>query len=440
MSNESLLSADWVVPVSRAPIRNGAVLVRGGRIAAVGDAEELARALEAPGEAERRHFDGCILTPGLVNAHTHLGLTAMCKLLEPEPFTEWMPRLVKSMRTWEPADYAASAIVGARQCLEAGVTVVGDIVYDAATIDAVAELGLGGTFFFEVLGIEPADLPARLDELGFSAGGPPEQPRLRLSISPHAVYSSTARLITEAVAFARRQRVPFAMHLAESPAEIELVREGTGPLRAVADRVAPGFEAHPGMSPVAYLDSLGVLPGITAIHLSQAVHSDIARLAATARGVVTCPRSNEWLSTGQAPVAQMLEAGLPVGVGTDSLASNSDLDLMREIRTLRTRTPHASSHSLVAMATAHGALALGLEARFGVLEPGMQADVVALRVEGMSDPERALVNAAGAETVDAVMTAGEWRVEHGRLLADTTAAEARVADAASRAQQALAAS
>jgi cytosine/adenosine deaminase-related metal-dependent hydrolase len=428
------------VPVSRPPIRNGAVLVRGNLIAAIGDADELADSLDAAGGAEQRHLEGCILAPGLVNAHTHLGLTAARGLLGPAPFTEWMPRLVAAMRAWEPADYAASALMGARECLEAGVTVVGDIVYDVSTIHSVAELGLGGTFFFEVLGVESFDLQRRLDEVGFSSAGPTEQPRLRLGISPHAVYSSNAALIAEAFAFARRQRVPFAMHLSESPAEIELVRAGTGPLRAVADRVAPGFEAHPGMSPVAYLDSLGVLPGITAIHLSQAVPSDITRLAATARGVVTCPRSNDWLATGSAPVAHMLEAGLPVGVGTDSLASNSDLDLMREIRTLQARMPQAPAHSFIAMATAHGALALGLETRFGVLEPGMQADVVAFRVEGMRDPEQALLHAAGAETVDAVMTAGEWRVENGRLLADTSAAEARLADAAARAREALSAS
>lgn len=112
-----LVSADWVLPVSRPPLRDAGVLVQDERIVAVGSARDLSR--QAP-DAERRHFGGCVMTPGLVNAHTHLALSALSGAVPPAPFAEWLPRLVTALKPWDVADHVASSVIGAEECLLAG--------------------------------------------------------------------------------------------------------------------------------------------------------------------------------------------------------------------------------------------------------------------------------------------------------------------------------
>lgn len=408
-----LLTADWVLPMSRPPIRNGAVLVRHGRIAAVGTLAELggggAGAAPVP-------FEGCVLMPGLVNAHTHISLSALEGLLEPAAFDRWLPKIVVAMNAWGAGDYAASAAVGAEKCLEAGVTVVGDITYGAESVAAAGDTGLGGVFYWEVLGIRASRLTATLEEMEFpSAIEQCSNARVTCGLSPHSAYTSGPSLLKAVHQAARDMRVPVAIHVAESDAETQLLREGTGPLASTAQRLADGFRA-PGSSTVAYLDRLDALAGATAVHLGHALPTDIPRLAATVRGVVTCPRSNRYLSNRLPRVGRMLASGIPVGIGTDSSASNDDLDLFEEVRALRASDPEIPSRRLIEMVTSMGAVALGLESRYGMLEAGIQADLVAFRVGPTDTPERALVSSAGRSTVEAVISAGEWRIMHGRLV------------------------
>jgi cytosine/adenosine deaminase-related metal-dependent hydrolase len=159
-----LISADWVLPVETAPIRDGAVLVDGAHILAVGTRREFAAAHPA---AEREHFAGCVLAPGLVNAHTHLTLSALSGVVPPLPFAEWLPRLVAALKPWEIADHEASGIIGAEESLLAGVTVVGDIAYGAAEVARAAAAGLGGVYYWELLGMQPQDVGPALAELRY---------------------------------------------------------------------------------------------------------------------------------------------------------------------------------------------------------------------------------------------------------------------------------
>ena len=154
-----LIAADWVVPIAGPPIRDGALLVDGPRIAEVGPREPLAGA--HPDARIERH-PGCIATPGLVNAHTHLTLTALSGVVPPLPFAEWLPRLVAALKPWEIADHEASGVIGDEQCLRAGVTVVGDIAYGAAEVASAARAGRGGVFYRELLGLPPEAVPAEL--------------------------------------------------------------------------------------------------------------------------------------------------------------------------------------------------------------------------------------------------------------------------------------
>jgi len=227
------------------------------------------------------------------------------------------------------------------------------------------------------------------------------------------------------------------MHVAESAAEVELLARGTGPLAGTAERTAFGFAA-PGTTTVAYLDGLGVLDGATLVHLGHIAPDDIPRLSSRARGAVACPRSNRYLENPVAPVRALLDAGVAVGLGTDSSASNTDLDLMAEARTLRALQPEVSDIELLHAATLGGATAIGGEATAGSIEPGKAADLAVFAIETRDDPIAATVARAGRETVRAVMSGGAWRVRDGALLRSDAAATARAADARARSLAALA--
>jgi 5-methylthioadenosine/S-adenosylhomocysteine deaminase len=429
-----LVSADWVVPVASPPIRDGAVLVAGTRIAAVGPRAELAAA--SPG-AHCEHFGGCVITPGLVNAHTHLTLSALGGVVPPLPFAQWLPRLVAALKPWDIGDHEASGVVGAEACLSSGVTVVGDIAYGAAEVASASAAGLGGVYYWELLGMYADQVPQALEELRYPARSDQYGDRVKCGLSPHSPYTAGPGLLQAVHQLARDLDVPCAVHLAESDAELELLRSGTGPLAATADRTARGF-TPPGTTPVEYLASLGVLRHVTAVHVCHATDDDIGLLATHARGGVTCPRSNRYLGNPPPSVAALLKAGLAVGVGTDSWASNNDLDLMAEIRTIQAAEKHLTAATLLHLATAGGARAIGVDDRYGSLEPGKFADLVAFRVDGGAEPEAAVVDTAGSETLSAVMTGGVWRARDGVLLVRNAAAAARAREAHDRSLEALA--
>ena len=231
--------------------------------------------------------------------------------------------------------------------------------------------------------------------------------------------------------------VPLAIHVAESQAEVDLLRDGSGPLSGVASRTAFGFEP-PHTTTVEYLGELGVLRDPTAVHLCYATASDIATLAAHARGGVTCPRSNRYLSNPAPRIEPLLSAGLAMGVGTDSSASNDDLDLMAEVRALKAAEPGLSAETLLEIATCGGAAAIGVSERFGRLAPGKQADIALFALGPTDSPLDAFVERAGRSTVSAVLSGGSWRVREGKLLATNSEAARRAADATARSRAALA--
>ncbi len=420
-----LVTADWVLPVSREPLRDGAIVTHGDTIVAVGTRSDLEARFPAE---ESSHFDGGVITPGLVNAHTHLTLTALSGVVPSLPFAEWLPRLVAALKPWEIADHEASGVVGAEMSLASGVTVVGDIAYGAAEVVSASRAGLGGVFYWEVLGIGAQALAPTLGELRYPERPDAFGPRVTPGLSPHSPYTAGPELLRAVHEAGGRLDAPVAVHVAESAAEKELMHFGTGPLAGTAQRTALGFEA-PGASTVAYLSSLGVLRGMTAVHLCELEPGDVELLADSVRGAVTCPRSNLYLHNPPPLVGPLLAAGIAVGVGTDSAASNVDLDLLGELRELHRAEPAIAPRALLELATVRGAEAIGVADRFGVLEPGRQADFAVFALGRTEDPERALVEHGGTDRVVAVASGGRWRVRSGALVAHDAAAASR-ADAA----------
>jgi 5-methylthioadenosine/S-adenosylhomocysteine deaminase len=405
-----LITADWIVPISRPPIPFGGLVVHGGHVLAIGPADELGRL--HPTEPVHA-LQNCTLLPGLVNAHTHMALTCLKGLLGPMPFHEWIARIPRAFAALGPDDIAASISLGALRSIACGVTAIGDIAYGPESVAIAADAGLGGAFFWEVLGIRPDAIAERLEEIEF-----PSDParaagdRLRYGLSPHAPYTSGPELLRALHVHAVAQEAGWAVHVSESPAETELLAKGGGPLAPLAARLARGFAA-PHSGTIAYLDSLGVLDRAVAVHLTQSGAEDLAPLAARAAGAVLCPRSNAYLRNGAPPVWRLREAGVRLALGTDSLASNHDLDLWEEARALHRLEQRLSAEDLVRMLTLGGAEVLGLAPQFGTLDPGSQADFAAYRAPASANPYANLLGHAGRSSVDAVMSAGVWRMING---------------------------
>lgn len=417
-------AARWVVPVAGAPIAEGAVSVEQGRIAYVGPrAGAPARDVTDLGDA--------VLLPGLVNVHTHLELTAMRGFLEELPFRRWVLRLTKARAAVLDTELLlASAKAGIAEGLLAGVTCYADTCESGVVLQALVEMGVRGIMYQEVFGPDPAQCDASMAALTEKLARLRAQvtPRVRLGISPHAPYTVSDALFAACARLAADEGWPVAVHLAESEAESHLVRDGRGmfgdALRARGIPVAPRAD-----SPVFLLDRLGVLAQRPLlIHCVRTSAPDIARIARHDCAVAHCPVSNAKLGHGIAPLLALRDAGIRVGLGTDSVAANNRLDLLDEARTAilmqraaSQRFDAFSAADILSMATLGGARALGISDEVGSLEVGKRADLAAFslgspRATPTFAPEDALVWAVAGREASLVVVDGEERVREGRLV------------------------
>jgi cytosine/adenosine deaminase-related metal-dependent hydrolase len=383
------LSAGWLMPMDGPPIRNGSVLIgRDGRIEAIGQPGSI---LPRDG-VEHESWPDAVILPGLVNTHTHLELTGFAGMAAETDFSAWIRRIrtLKEGRT--AADFLAAARQGLADCHAAGVTTVADTGDSGAVIEALAEIGGSGIAYHEVFGPHPdqvtesmAGLRQRVADLRRFTSE-----RVRLGVSPHAPYTVSAALYRAVAEFAVQEQLPIAVHLAESEAESELVTGGGGPFAKAWSLRGIPLPDSSGASPVAWLDAHGVLgPRTLAIHLVRAQAGDIASLRRSHTSVAHCPLSNRRHGHGVAPIRDFLDAGLRVGVGTDSVASVGRLDLLAEARAARALAGLSAAEAL-ALVTSGGAEALGVHREVGSLQPGLWGDIAVVEVEQAGDEEEAL--------------------------------------------------
>jgi cytosine/adenosine deaminase-related metal-dependent hydrolase len=419
-----LIRAKWVMPVAGEPIENGEVLAVDGRIVSVGPAGHVSS--ESAGEIVELRSSA--LLPGFVNAHSHLELTVMRGLLEDLGFREWITRLTSvKYSILGDEDMLDSARLGALEALSAGVTMCGDTCDSGLALDALLEAGMRGTVFQEVFGPDMAQAPESMRKLTEKVDALRERAgyggRVRVGISPHAPYTVSGELFRRTTAFALERNLPVAIHAAESDDEERFVREGTGPFAEGLARRAISWEA-PRTSTIAYLASLGVLETRPLlIHAVRATLADLDLVAASGACIAHCPKSNAKLGHGAAPLREMLDRAIVVGLGTDSVASNNVCDPIDEARcavmSARTRAGDfraLSSRTALELSTLGGARALGRDLEVGTIEPGKRADLCAVSLDGLHhapvyDVEAAIVFSATAR--DVVMT-----VVDGRILYD----------------------
>jgi cytosine/adenosine deaminase-related metal-dependent hydrolase len=410
-----VLSADWVIPVEGSPIRNGAVRIEAGRIAAVGPSEEV-------GEGER--FEDAVILPGLVNAHSHLEYAVYGGFGDGLAFAPWIALHVERKSRIGVAEMEASARLGAAECLRSGITTVGDCSFSGAAAAACAELGLRAIVYLEVFGADASALDGRFAEHRERIAGHLSD-RVRLGVSPHAPYTCSPELYAACLELG----LPVATHLNESADELRWLRDGSGPWESFGDLLVPPL----GESGIRALAREGLLSSqLVAAHCVKVDAEEIALLAEHDVAVVHCPRSNAVLGCGIAPLAALRQAGLRVGLGTDSPASAPSFDMFDELRSamLSARAREERPDALTAadaleLATLGGARALGLDDEIGSIVPGKVADLAVLSLVDSpflpwEDPVTACVLGGAPEGIVATLVSGETRYERGKAWPELT--------------------
>jgi len=383
-----IYAASYLLPISSPPIEGGAIAVEDGLIAAVGTVRELRSAYAA---APVTDLPECAIMPGLVNAHTHLELThfpawKMRKELDylPKRYVEWVQQVVKIKRALQPGDMEHSLREGMRLCLESGTTAVGDILSDFSLIPLFRDTPLTGRLFLEAIGHEPTHCRSLVERMEALLQG--LQGTLLPGISPHTPHTVSKELFKALQALSEKLGVPKAVHLSETADEASFMHDTTG---AIADLLYPmahweQYLPHPmRTTSTHFLDDLGVLDRSTlAVHAVHVTPDDVRLLKERGVSVVLCPRSNDRLFVGCAPHRLLKSAGLPLALGTDSLASNDSLSLWDEMRFLQQIAPEVfAPEELLTMATMGGARALRIESSTGSLETGKRADFLVLHCD-----------------------------------------------------------
>lgn len=397
--------ARWVMPFAGTHMANGWVTARGGRVVATGRGTP-------PDQA--RDLGDVVLLPGLVNAHTHLELSWLEGRVPPAPAMDVWLRTMMGIRRTGPAGGDAEvreaigrAIAG---MAATGTVLVGDITNTLATVEPLARSPLDAAIFHEVLGFNVSD-PTGLVQAAHA--------RLRTalstlsstplgSVAAHAPYSTSPDLFRE-IARQHRGPAPLAVHLAESNEEMELLRTGGGPFRAMLEALDVWTDAWapPGGHPARYLADLGYLQaGTLVVHGVHLTPEDLDQVREARAVVVTCPRSNVWVGGGVPPIARFYASGADVAIGTDSLASAESLNLFDELAALRRLAPEVEAARLLDSATRVGAEALGFGATHGRIAPGAIARFAAVALPpGLSrgaDVEEYLVSGVPAPAVSLV--------------------------------------
>jgi len=378
-------------------IEGGGILVARGRVVRLVSTRASLR--RAAREAVVVDSGMCVLTPGLVNAHAHLELSGLGgRLARNEPFGAWVARLLELREARGARGLARDARRGAARCLATGTTLVGDVDTTGAAEHSLRRSPLRVRLFREVLDAQQPERTPRA--IARARAAFPRAARMRLGLAPHSLYSVSPALLAAVAQTARRRALPVSVHWSETAAELEWLRTGGG---ALASLLGPS----PRASGLELLERAGLLgAGLVLVHGNLPQRGEVRRIAAAGATVVHCPGSHGWFARPPFEIERYLRGGVRLALGSDSMASNDDLDLGREMALLRAAHPGLAPRSVWEMATVAGAHALGHGQEAGALHPGSLADIVAWNVAGRSRQAVLEELTSGGGRVEAVWIAG----------------------------------
>ena len=415
-----IYSARWLLPITSAPINNGAIAIEGQTIVAVGP---LAKVEATYPDAAIAHYRDSAILPGFVNAHSHLELTVMRGFLENEEtdFFAWLRKLTIARMAMTNEDLFVSSVCGAIEAARAGVTCLGDSSsFAVESMRALKEIGLRSIVYQESFGpdarVAAENVATLRDQVSEMLAL--QTAEVRAGVSPHAPYTVSGPQLKMISRLAIDETLPLMMHAAESEAERSFMTEGTGPFADGLQKRGIEWRA-PGVSTVQYLHRHGVLETRPLLaHCINVDEADLELIKAERAGVAHCPKSNAKLRHGRAPFRQFIKAGINVGLGSDSVASNNTCDILEEARfaTLLTRfdrdADSINAEQALYAATLGGARAMGLDDRIGSLEEGKQADLAIIGLgnahqDPVSSPIDALIFSSSGRDVILTVVAGK---------------------------------
>jgi cytosine/adenosine deaminase-related metal-dependent hydrolase len=412
-----ILRARTILPVSQPPIENGAVVVSGNKIRAVGPWADL----ESQSRADEKILDlgEVILMPGLVNAHCHLDYTDMAgELPPPKTFTDWIPLITAAKSNWGYSEYAQSWLHGAHMLLKTGTTTVADI---EAMPDLLPEMWdatpLRVFSFLEMTGIRAKRDPKEILRDAVEKIDSLTHARCSVSLSPHAPYSTLPELLRLSAGLARKKNWRITSHIAESEQEFEMFKNARGKMfdwlkRNERDNSDCGLG-----SPVKHFARHKMLgENLIAIHVNILARGDAQLLGKHRVHVVHCPRSHNYFKHPPFLRERLANAGVNISLGTDSLATTRkigkqklELNMFEEMRLLAANDKTISPIEILRMATVNGARALGLAAQVGELSENAFADLITIPFDGkITNAYDAVLDHSGA--VGASMIDGRWTI------------------------------
>jgi cytosine/adenosine deaminase-related metal-dependent hydrolase len=404
-----ILRSRIVLPVSQPPIEDGAVLIKGNRIASIGSWKHL----RASKQGEAIDLGNSILLPGLVNAHCHLDYTDMAGKVPPQKsFTDWIKLITSAKSEWNYSEFAESWLRGARMLLRTGTTTVADF-------EAVPELlpevwtatPLRVISFLELTGVRSRRKPRSILQEALERIESLSRGRCRAAVAPHAPYSTVPELLRRTAAAARRRRWPLSIHVAESTQEFEMFMNGSGEMFEWLRRNERDMSDCGVGSPVQHLERCRALSkNLLAVHVNFLA----ARKKAS---VVHCPRSHFYFRHQKFPLRELTRARVNVCLGTDSLATvykkpkePVELNMFDEMRSFARAHSRLPPEKILRLATLNGALALGLDRKIGRLSKGAFADLITIPFAGnAADAYEAVLD--HHRDVSASMIDGNWAVE-----------------------------
>jgi 5-methylthioadenosine/S-adenosylhomocysteine deaminase len=376
-----------------APIKSGAIVIIRDRIAAVGPAD---RIIKHYPKHRLYRFENTVLMPGLVNLHTHLELPRLLDAVRAPAFPDWVLNLVRAKKDLTANDYASTAAQNIKTLIRSGTTTVGEICTHGASPELLKRSGLRAVIYHEMISMDPSS-PAHLwtkatvlplsqdaDMVGLLHISRPLSSLVQTGLSPHAPYTVSKATLIRIKEVSRKKDLRLAMHVAESRNEIRLLQGKKSGFEKLYR--AAGWDpawAPSADSSIHYLHGLGLLgKNFLAVHAVHATDSDILLIRKTRASVAHCPRSNRETHVGKMSLRKFIDAGITVGLGTDSLASSPSLNMWDEMRYAYRvhRRDGVSALTVFTLATTAGASALGMGKETGSLEPGKRADVIAVRL------------------------------------------------------------
>lgn len=408
------LLARWVFPVDQPPIERCLVEIIDGRVAAI----ESFRGQPDRDTVDLRH---AAIIPALVNAHAHLEFSSLTSPIEPaQPFTGWIGRLLahRRERDGQLTEYIREGIA---ESAWSGAALLGDIVTGDWDVDCVPRNSSSVVAFRELIGFLPESFDGQIEIARqhisqCRSANETGAAKLFPALSPHAPYSVGPELFEALVSIAKSEDVPLCIHLAETLAELELLKSGTGEFREMLTRFDLWRDGiiQPNSRTMDYLQTLADVPHALIAHGNYLANDEIAFLSGHPNiATVYCPRTHQFFGHPEHPWLKLVEAGATVCLGTDGRSSNPDYSMWNELKFLDRLTLGSERPRVLHLATLAGASALGCEQNFGSLATGMPAN---LAVVPLAETASEVSNASDPWTLlfEAKASPGLWWDSHYR--------------------------